>query len=544
VTSQWQWIRQHAWWLIAGAAIIIGIALRVWQFGSVPVSLYWDEMAIWDDALSVAATGRDMHGRSALQPLFISYGDYKLPVYIWLTTPITWLTKNMLVGTRLVSLLAGLSMIPAVWLLAKRLGLPKPVQWLSAAGLALLPWSIHFSRVGFEGHLAAALVLWSMVFTLQWRRPPKRLWTKIGLALGVWLLATAAFYTYYSVRFVWPVLFGSVVILWWPELKRSLRWLALIGIFWVLALIPMLRADFYSASNQIRLSTTNVLNQPERPHEVNLYRLRTGNQPWARVVFTQRLFMARDLGVNLLKYFDPQYLFDTGDPNLRHGNGFTGLTWWVTAPFLLIGLLALWREHRRVSLFLGMWWLISLLPAAVPLEIPHALRSLNALPVLPLLTAAGVWFTWQNLNRWGRWLVFGVVSAGLWFEVFSYSVYYFTIYPVASAEEWQDGYLQLAQFVSQETGNHAEVMAEIKDDRFYLYYLPFSHLSWDEIQQSESVDFKRYHLENIWFEPQAELEINKIAILNIKRFDEPEIEGKNERIIYGRTGKPYFVAYD
>lgn len=544
MTKLLPWLSKNWFWLLVALVVLAGVSVRLWRFGSVPVSLYWDEMALWDDALSVAATGRDMHGRSGLQPLFISYGDYKLPVYIWLTIPMTWLTQNHQVGVRLVSLLAGLSMLPALWLLMGQWTRSRRVQGVALAALAVLPWSLHFSRVGFEGHLGSALVLWSLVFLFAWRQPPASLVRKIGLALVLLLFSVAAFYTYFSVRFVWPVLFIGAILIWWSDFRAAWRWLAVIGLAWCLALIPMFRADFYAASNLIRLSTTSVLNQPERPHTVNLYRQRAGNGSWTRLVFSQRLFMVHDVGRNLLEYLDPAYLFAHGDANLRHGNGLTGLTWWATAPLLVMGLVYLWQKDKRLLLFVSIWWLSGTLPAAVPLDGPHALRSLNVLPILPLLTAWGVWHVHQSLPRWGRYLIFGVMVAGVTFEFLRYTNYYFAVYPVVSAAEWQDGYHQLAKFIAQEHGHYAEVMVNIHDDRFFLYYLPYSDETWSEIQEAPTDGFKREHLKNIWFEPQGPIEVNKASVLNITNSDRPLEGGTPKQVITGANGEPCFIAYD
>jgi 4-amino-4-deoxy-L-arabinose transferase-like glycosyltransferase len=66
--------------------LFLGIFLRFYRLGEVPVSLYWDEAAIGIDAYSLNETGRDMNNMSFWQPVFGSYGDFKAPVLIWLAT--------------------------------------------------------------------------------------------------------------------------------------------------------------------------------------------------------------------------------------------------------------------------------------------------------------------------------------------------------------------------------------------------------------------------------------------------------------------------
>ena len=521
-------------------AVFIGSGLffRLFRFGEIPVSLYWDEMAIWDDALSLAQTGHDMFARSVSQPLFISYGDYKLPVYIWLTSLVATVVKNPLVGVRFVSFLAGISMVPAIFLLSKYWGWNRQQRWAAGAMLAILPWSLHFSRAGFEGHLATALVLWSLVFLfrlLKQKSTTAQKFFDLGL---IAVLSVSAFYTYFSVRYVWPILFIGVCLLWFKQALKHWKWLILALAIWLFALIPMLNADFYTASNQLRLSTVNVMNQPDLPNQVNLWRERAGNTLWSRVLYNQKTFIALDLAKNMTPFFSPQYLFDTGDPNLRHSSGYTGITWWSTLPLMLLGAVYLWRQNRRVFSFLILWWLISIIPAAVPLTVPHSLRSINALPVIPLLSAAGIGFLLEKKSVRNKVFLIALMLVMILEFCFA-SLHYFFVYPKLSAQDWQDGYLQLGQYLGK-LSKEQRVIVNIDDERFYLYYLPYSQVPWQQIQQLPSIDFKRHQIGNIYFEQKMEDEFVGLRILPVCQNYDGALK---EQIISG-TGTPVFNVYE
>ena len=517
------------YFLLAGLALLT-IFVRFYQFGRVPTSLYWDEMAIWNDAQSISQTGRDMHNHSWMQPLFISYGDYKLPFYIWLTSLVSLITDNAFVGARLVSSLAGLSMIVGVYFLGKRLSSSKITALLCAISLATLPWSIHFSRLGFEGHLAAAFLLWSLVGLFYLRdyqifianddRANTINFVKLMfIYAGVLITAIAGFYSYYSFRFVWPVLTLVVTSLWWSRLKHHWLGLLLTGLFWLGATWPMFNADFYQASNQFRLSTNNILNQPDIPIQVNWWRENLGNSPIARLLYNRLTFFAKELWWQTLNFFDPTYLFLTGDKNLRHGSGFFGLTWFFSLPLLIWGIISSWRHDKRTLGFLGAWWLIGILPAAVPLETPHALRSLNALPVIPLFMAIGGVNLYKVLS--GSLLSLGklgvvqlnkvvvlVIGFLILVEFLMGYYHYFSTYSRTSALDWQEGYHQLATYLSQNHNQFSAIGVNIGDDRFFLYYQPLSELDWNQIQQLPSDGFKRRQIENIYFEPDDSFFIN------------------------------------
>lgn len=493
-------------WLIL--LLILGLVLRLVGFGQVPVSPYWDEMAIWDDARSIAETGADMHNRSWFQPLFISYGDYKLSVYIWFTALSSWLLPGILTAVRLPSLLAGLSLIPGVYFLVRFLPSSRKANHLpallAAATAAILPWSLHFSRVGFEGHLGSAWLLWSVVALWHSFRSADRKIQILSL-LGSVLLGTAAVYTYFSVRFVFPVIFLSPLFLWWPKWRQ--RWLQIFLAFglWLILLVPMLKADFYDASNQYRLSAASILNYPGQADEINLWRQRSGNSLVSRVIFNRSSFLARDLARNYWAFLDPDYLFLTGDQNVRHSSQHTGLMFLSLAPFFLAGIVVTIRRSPHLAAYLGLWWAAGVLPAAVPTDVPHALRSLNALPVFTIFIALGLHEVWlwlsgfrrRFLGRWGKYALSGLFLLVLALEILRYQHGWLTTYPTASGQKWQDGYLQSARYISQQRDRYTFVYVDLSDDRYFLYYLPFSGLSWSQIQQMPSNNFRRSIFHNV-----------------------------------------------
>ena len=101
------------WVLILSVAVF----LRLYQLGQIPVSLYWDEVAMLVDAQSVAATLMDMHSRAWFQLIYPSYGDYKLPVYIYATVFSEAVFGLNSFAVRLPSILAGIATIFFTYLL-------------------------------------------------------------------------------------------------------------------------------------------------------------------------------------------------------------------------------------------------------------------------------------------------------------------------------------------------------------------------------------------------------------------------------------------
>lgn len=346
------------------ALIALGSLVRLTQLGQIPGSLYWDEVAILVDAKSVAQTGLDMHGQSWTQLIFPSYGDYKLPVYIWLSALSTFFFGATNWSVRLVSALAGIGTIVAVGQIA-RLIFKSSDQYKThlmilstMAVMAFSPWGIVFSRTGFEGHLAQFFLSMSVLVLLYAQEHLSSFFhhqlAKINfifLLLISTTLGTLATYTYFSVRFVWPVVFISLWFLYWSKyLKIKLRpkWMKttiistilLPLLLFALTLVPMTKDSLYTASNQFRLSTTSIFNGFDYALESNQLRQLAGNSIADRIFFHRHILLLKELAKNYADHLDLNYLFVTGDQNHRHGTTQHGLFLFASLPFLSMAYLS------------------------------------------------------------------------------------------------------------------------------------------------------------------------------------------------------------
>jgi len=520
----WEQIfKSRSIWVGWVLVLILGFSLRFWRLGLVPVGTYWDETAIWLDAKTLASTGHDIHGNTIFQAIFPSYGDYKLPVYIWLATASVAGFGSSSWAVRLPSALAGLGslvLIAVLWqeLISNQKNSEKFVwHWgglIAAAILAISPWSLQFSRTAFEGHVGQFLLGISVWLLLKAR---KNWW--YGPASAVF--GGLAVYSYYSVRFVWPVLlmtlmsffwlkqlpFGSVLTSKWYQwlkfgLNLGLTRIAVMGLIFLACLWPLVKSPLAREADQFRLSTSSVLTLKDWPVVSNQLREQAGNHIWDRVFYHRNWLLLQSLLVNYSKQFDLNYLFFTGDPNLRHGTGQVGLFYWWLLPSLLMG--SYWWLTRRplMGLFLFVWWLIALLPASVPTVVPHALRSLNALLPITLILAAGVaifmdvWlkqipdFKKRLGSNWS-WLAISILIIGVIFwNLGTYLRDYYGAYAERSAVAWQGGYADLAQKIISLNQISATTWIETKDEKFYLWLM----LLLDQSAQSSLPKLEKNYL--------------------------------------------------
>src|SRR5437762_2879939 len=96
--------------------LFIAIFLRLFKLPSVPPGANRDEASIGYTAYSLLKTGRDEYAR--LLPLsFQSFGDWKLPLYIYTTVPFVAVLGTNELAIRLPSALAGIATVVVVYFL-------------------------------------------------------------------------------------------------------------------------------------------------------------------------------------------------------------------------------------------------------------------------------------------------------------------------------------------------------------------------------------------------------------------------------------------
>ena len=529
-------IRSNLTLLAIIAFFIFGIWIRLTNLGKIPVGLYWDEVAILVEAKAISQTGRDLHGQPIIQAIFPSYGDYKLPGYIWAAALAVKAFGVSAFSVRLPSAIIGI-LTPLIagclglfllnWKNVKFSKLNSQTLMLAiVVTVVLSPWSILFSRTAFEGNLGQFFLACS-ILVLFWKG--KSFWIKILSAV----LGLFAVYTYFSVRFVWPVLWLMFVgaEFFWLIKKSSLKsftsWAAWISLHLLLPLLIftlgwliMIKSPLYAASNQFRLSSASILTL-DWAIESNELRQKAGNSLFYRLVFHRHVLLGRELLLNYADNLSPAFMFMTGDPNLRHGTGVHGLFLLPFSLCLLIGLIYGFRRFPFAFSYLIVWWLIALLPASVPETTPHALRSLNALVPISVIIGFGLWILYAKLINYAHHPTkflriistssLGIFSFCLLASFGQFYFYYLNWYPSTSSFAWQGGYAAVAQKIDLDRTKVDQVYVLPFDSLFFLWYEAFSKAPATDFQFLPKTNYQFNQVHNITFN---EIEIPKRLLIN------------------------------
>ncbi|MCL5019220.1 MAG: phospholipid carrier-dependent glycosyltransferase, partial [Patescibacteria group bacterium] len=120
--------------------IVLSFFLRTYKISDYPPSLNWDEVSHGYNAYSILKTGNDEWG-TAFPLIFRAYGDYKLPLYVYLTAISELFFGLNPFSVRFISALSGTGLVVLAYLLTKKLTKDSVFSLTAAFLTSVSPWS-------------------------------------------------------------------------------------------------------------------------------------------------------------------------------------------------------------------------------------------------------------------------------------------------------------------------------------------------------------------------------------------------------------------
>lgn len=133
------------------AAIIIGLAVRVWRLGSLPPGLNQDEASTAYDAFSLVNFGVDRHG-FRFPVVLISWGSGMYALASYFEAPFIRLFGLSVLSARIPFFLAGLAALPLFFTLVRGL-CDRRTARIGVLLLAVCPWHVMVSRWALDSNL-------------------------------------------------------------------------------------------------------------------------------------------------------------------------------------------------------------------------------------------------------------------------------------------------------------------------------------------------------------------------------------------------------
>ena len=491
--------------------VLFAAGLRFVKIAQIPPSLNWDEVSHGYNAYSILKSGRDEWDKS-FPIIFKAYGDYKLPVYIYITVISEFLFGLNAFAVRLPSVLAGIGTVIFTYLFVKELFVyrgntltntqndAERVALLSSLLAAVEPWSLFLSRGAFEANLALFFIVAGVYFFFRsFRSSNFLLLTSFLFGLSVW--------TYNSARIFVPLLIVTLVLLFKKELlgvfKENRQLTSYILLLTSLFFLTM----FYQLLNpigQARYGRVAIIDDGAIAQIIEARQNSSFGPLLTRLIYNRPTYFTQRFIENWGSHFTCSFLFFRGGSHYQFSVPGHGLLYLVNLPFFFSGLLILLKrvlKRDKASFFLLSWLILAPVPSSLTREAPHVLRSIVMLPIPMVLSAVGLVavVNWLNKIRIFKnkykilYLIYFVFLAGF---VENYLNIYFNDYKRIFSWSWQYGYRQVVDYIKLDYDKYDKIIVTKKYGEPHEFLLFF--LSWDPGEYRNDPNLIRFNQSN-WF---------------------------------------------
>jgi len=491
-------------WLLAGV-FALGFLLRVVGISSFPAGFNADEAGQGYAAYSILKTGRDEWGEFLpLAPR--SYGDFRAPLYTYLTVPSVAVFGLNEFAVRLPNAILGSFAVLVVYFLSLELFGKKRIALIASFLFAFSPWHIMLSRGAFEPNLPTLLIPLGILAFLK------------GIKSSKWMLLSAfifgiSLFSYYAASFLVPLM---VIFLFWQYRGKAKRQYLPVAIFLFFLTAFFVNSFFGSATRGADVAIFNptggwgaVADARFEARQLGLW------DPVARVFNNKAIYTFEVFVRNYLSYLSPQFLFTNGAGESTYGlTPGIGLLYFVEFAFLF-GFLAILVKNKDKRLFwLALWILIAPIPAALSKGPGFAAnRAAVIMPAIQIASAVGAYYAYKAVKLKK---VFAGVAVVLIFVNFALFVEDYVYHaPSKNARAMSFGWRQAVGFLKEREDNYKRIIVSRKfsePQMFIAFYKKLDPL----VVQSESTDWLRYEDEGLKFVDQlGEYRLGKYVIRNI-----------------------------
>lgn len=451
--------------------LVIASFLRFVKLGEIPNGLYQDETAIGYNAYSLLLTGRDEH--SSPYPLYFkSFGDWKLPVYIYLTAGSVRIFGLNAFAVRFPSALFGMLSVIILFFYIRQISKNPTLAILTSGLLAINPWHVFYSRATFEVSVALFFFLAGALFldlSLNNRKKGALMVSALSFLIALW--------SYNLTRLLSPMLFILLIV----QYRKHLNYLSKIEIGLTLAFSSIMLLPFFISLSQGggATSAAGTLIHSSASIQAKLLEFRSYlvelPAPIIKILFNKWALTGWQYVTNIASYLSVPFFFLTGSDHGNHGIGTDGLFYLFELPFLLIGVISLIRQKHPWSLHLFLWAIATVAVASLTRESPHATRSFFLTIPIEATVAWGVLTTLSYFRSTEKTPVSYIITMALWATVFWNITYYFTSYfirfPIAYAKSWRSEDKNLSLFISEVEDKYEKIVFDKKAGFMYTSFL-------------------------------------------------------------------------
>lgn len=510
-------IKRNIYIFLLPVIVSVSLILRIINFSQNPPSLNWDEVSHGYNAYSILKTGMDEWGQVFPLSNFRAYGDYPLPLNLYITIPFIQIFGLSSFSIRLPHIILGVLTVFVSYFLGFGITKKKEIAILTALFAAVDPWFVFTSRFVNQANLSIFFLSASMAAFLN-RSRSRHLFPLSVLLFGLTL------YSYHTTRIFSPLFLIVVLFHFRHEIvqgfRKRRREAVLSAALLLLFLIPLpfifLNPESRARSKEVFLIDSGAINKIiEKRNNSKL------PEKFSSLIYNRpSYFLTKFIG-NYLGYFSPQYLFLDGGSQYQFSVPGKGLILPVNLVFFYIGLIVLFiksfKGDKTYRLILY-WLILAPIPASITRESYAVLRSSTMLPIPQILAAIGLYkvFTLVKIKSLFKYILYGVYSLILILCLYCYLKEYFGNYRIKYSQAWQYGYHQIVDYAEDYYDKYDKIIVTKKYGEPHEFYLFFSKRDPKLYQNGkDTIRFKRsdwywvdkfdkYYFVNDWEIPKEE----------------------------------------
>jgi len=467
--------------LIFLVIFFIAVFLRLFNITNIPPGANRDEASIGYTAYSLLKTGNDEYGRH-LPISFQSFGDWKLPLYIYMVVPMVKLFGLSELAVRLPSALFGIFSVVLTFILAKKLFKNNLLALIAMFLTAISPWHLHLSRVESEANVAVFLILFSTILLLESFKEKR--WFIIPSLAGFAL----TYYTYAGNYIFTTLLLPGIFLLYKNKLLSNKFFKIGIIVFFILLFFISYQTLF--SANRTKLSGISIFSDPSILNtQIETPRTDHGNEIIAGSFLHNRYILGIErFSENFLKSYSPDFLFIKGGENKAHNISNFGNMYLIEAPFLILGIIMLFIYRKKTeSRLMLLWFLIAPIAASITKDAPHTNRMFSIFPALPIVVSLGLFEAlryFNNLGRLRKFFLF-VIFVVYMVNITIYLDRYYVHFPKNEAQNWGLSYKILLNKINEGKYKNRRVVIAEPETSPYIFLLFYS--SYDPQRYQSSV---------------------------------------------------------
>lgn len=450
--------------------VFLSAVLHFYHLDVIPPGLSNDEANIGYEAWSVATTGKGQWGRS--WPLtFEGFGNWSLPIYIYLTAPLIRLFGQTAFAVRLLSTVSGVTIVILAYVLVRRLRPQSLVVALASGALvAFTPWVIGLTRIATEAPLAMAFFMAGLyVFLIS---NGQRSMTV--LISGIFILLSL--FTYYGMWVFVPMYGLAIAWFFRKQLAARSKLLWLIGGVGITGI-------FLISAQQGGIARLKQVNLVGNPTIIGMLNEQRGGcelvypSTLCRLAFNRSTRYVSEFVKNYFSHFSVREWFLANDAKGILPPG--GYSLPIIAPLFAIGFFQLIVSGTRKEKVVFLSWLF-LAPVADSLTgAGNFSRAFPMAPIVAIIAAYSV----MVLPRFVLVIFSGIFTLTLT----QFFLLYTSYFPVKHSPFTHYEYQPLMSLLKDEHQIPIYLSSAIRDTKQYIFYLWHAKIPPRFFQESATV---------------------------------------------------------